>query len=88
MDTTNSGISAGGLTTLGAELAQLVWSGCSAPAHGTLAMLDRQIVARNQEVALVRVTGSISGLCWCTVAAVPMVQQGFELLQARSISYR
>ncbi|MER6949117.1 hypothetical protein ABT294_34365 [Nonomuraea sp. NPDC000554] len=83
---------AGELTTLGADLAQLVWSGCSALAHGdaygTLAMLDKEIVARNQDVALVRVTGSISGLYWCTVAAVLMVNQGFELLQARSVSYR
>jgi len=83
---------AGDLTTLSADLTQLVWSGCSALAHGdaygTLAMLDKEIVARNQDVALVRVTGSISGLYWCTVAAVLMVKQGFELLQVRSVSYR
>ncbi|MFF4985687.1 hypothetical protein ACFY19_00785 [Streptosporangium saharense] len=83
---------AGELTTLGADLAQLVWSGCSALAHGdaygTLAMLDKEIMVRSQDVSLVRITGSISGLYWCTVAAVLLVQQGFELLQARSISYR
>ncbi|MEV0195306.1 hypothetical protein [Nonomuraea sp. NPDC050691] len=89
---TEIGRSASELTTLGADLAQLVWSDCSALAHGdaygTLAMLDRQIVARNDDVALVHVTGPISGLHWCTIAAVLMVRQGFELLQARSTSYR
>lgn len=79
---------AGALTTLGADLAQVVWSGCSALAHGdsygTLSMLDKEIVAKNKDVALVRVTGSISGLFWCTVAATIMVEHGFQLYKVRS----
>jgi hypothetical protein len=78
---------AGDLTTLEADLAEVVWSGCSALAHGdgygTLSFLDREIVARNKDVALVRITGSISGLFWCTVAATLMIEDGFRLYKMR-----
>ena len=57
---------AGDLTVLGADLADVIWSGCSSIAHGdltgTLGILDKQIVAREKGVAYARVTGSISGL--------------------------
>lgn len=83
---------AGDLTPLGADVAQVVWSGCSALAHGdgfgTLAMLDRQIMASSQDVALVRVTGSISGLYWCTVTATIMIEHGFGLYQTRAMCHR
>ncbi|MBF8184806.1 hypothetical protein ITP53_03420 [Nonomuraea sp. K274] len=84
---------AGELTPrLGGDVAQAVWSGCSALAHGdtfgTMSMLDKEIVARNDDIALVRVTGSISSLFWCTVAATLVIERGFQLFQERGISYR
>ncbi|MGR6913627.1 hypothetical protein ACU635_05185 [[Actinomadura] parvosata] len=84
---------AGELTPrLGSDVAQAVWSGCSALAHGdtygTMSMLDKEIVSRNDEIALVRVTGSISSLFWCTVAATLVIERGFQLFQERGISYR
>ncbi|MEU8362677.1 hypothetical protein AB0C27_42340 [Nonomuraea sp. NPDC048882] len=83
---------AGDLTPLGADVAQVVWSGCSALAHGdafgTLSILDRQIVAKAGDVATIRITGSISSLFWCTVTATVMIEQGFQLYRQRSACHR
>lgn len=79
---------AGDLTVLGADLADVIWSGCSSIAHGdlsgTLGMLDKEIVARDKGVAYARVTGSISGLYWTTVGAVLMIEHGFNLYRQRA----
>jgi hypothetical protein len=79
---------AGDLTVLGADLADVIWSGCSSIAHGdlsgTLGILDKQIVARDKGVAYARVTGSISGLYWTTAGAVRMIEQGFNLYRHRA----
>jgi hypothetical protein len=60
----------GDLTPMGADVAQVVWSGCSALAHGdafgTLSILDGRSWPKGG-VATIRVTGSISSLFWCTV---------------------
>jgi hypothetical protein len=79
---------AGDLTVLGADLADVIWSGCSSIAHGdlsgTLGILDKQIVARDKGVAYARVTGSISGLYWTTAGPVRMIEQGFNLYRHRA----
>jgi hypothetical protein len=79
---------AGALTALGGDLAEVIWSGCSSIAHGdlsgTLGLLDKEIVARDQGVAHARVTGSIGGLYWSTVGAVLMVGHGFDLYRERA----
>jgi hypothetical protein len=80
-----------GLTVLGADLADVIWSGCSSIAHGdlsgTLGILDKQIVARDKGVAYARVTGSISGLYWTTAGAVRMIEQGFNLYRHRAAGH-
>jgi hypothetical protein len=78
---------AGDFTTLEADLTEIVWSGCSALSHGdtygALSIVDREIVAREKDVALVRFTGSIRNLFWCTVASVIMIEHGFQLYKIR-----
>lgn len=82
---------AGDLTVLGADLADVIWSGCSSIAHGdlsrTLGILDKQIVARDKGVAYARVTGSISGPYWTTAGAVRMIEQGFNLYRHRAAGH-
>jgi hypothetical protein len=79
---------AGDLTVLGGDLANLIWSGCSALAHGDrsgmLGMLEMEIVARDKGVAYARVTGSISGLYWTSAGAVRMIEHGFSLYRQRA----
>jgi hypothetical protein len=79
---------AGDLTVLGADLAAVIWSGCSSIAHGdlsgTLGMLDKEILARDKGIAYTRVTGSISGLYWTTAGAVRMIEHGFNLYRQRA----
>jgi hypothetical protein len=79
---------AGELTALGADIAEVIWSGCSSLAHGdisgTLRLLDKEIVERVGDAAHVRITGSISGLSWCTVASFAIIISGFDLFRARS----
>jgi hypothetical protein len=79
---------AGELTALGADIAEVVWSGCSSLAHGditgTLGLLDKEIVERVGDVNHVRITGSISGLYWCTVASFVVIKSGFDLFRTRS----
>ncbi|MFI7596726.1 hypothetical protein [Actinoplanes sp. NPDC049681] len=79
---------AGELTTLGADLAEVVWSGCSSLAHGdisgTLGLLDKEIVERVGDVNHVRITGSVSGLYLCTLASFAVINSGFDLFKARS----
>ncbi|MCX4612971.1 MULTISPECIES: hypothetical protein [Streptomyces] len=53
---------AGALTPMGADQAEVIWSGCSSLAHGdtygTLSFLDRSIVATEGRVHLTQLTGS------------------------------
>jgi hypothetical protein len=78
----------GDLTVLGAELTEVIWRGCSSIAHGelsgTLGMLDKEILARDKDIAYARVTGSISGLYWTTAGAVRMIGHGFDLYSQRA----
>jgi hypothetical protein len=79
---------AGELTTLGADIAEVVWSGCSSLAHGdisgTIGLLDKEIVESVGDVNHVRITGSVGGLYWCTVASFVVINSGFDLFSARS----
>ena len=79
---------AGSLTVLGADIADVIWSGCSSIAHGdlsgTLGMLDKEIIARDRGVAYARVTGSIGGLYWTTAGAVRVIEHGFNLYAQRA----
>jgi hypothetical protein len=79
---------AGDLTVLGADIADVIWTGCSSIAHGdlsgTLGMLDREIIARVNGVAYARVTGSISGLYWTVVGTVVVIEHGFNLYRQRA----
>ncbi|GAB1694916.1 hypothetical protein [Krasilnikovia sp. M28-CT-15] len=79
---------AGELTELGADLAEVVWSGCSSLAHGditgTIALLDREIVERVGDIHHVRITASVSGLYWCTIASFVLINAGFDLFRTRS----
>ncbi|MBO2465209.1 hypothetical protein [Actinomadura violacea] len=75
-----------------ADTAELIWSACSALAHGdthgTLSVLDKQVTAaqsaKGNRIALARVTGSVSGLYWCTLAATSMLSAGYELYAQRA----
>ncbi|WP_433466497.1 hypothetical protein [Spirillospora sp. CA-128828] len=86
---------AGDLAGIGADLAEVVWSGCSSLAHGdqygTLGLLDKEVMARatvrGRDMAMTRVTGNISNLYWTTFAAMWMVEEGFRLYQARRTPY-
>ena len=73
---------AGDQMVLGADITEFIWSGCSSLAHGdlsgTLGLLNKEIVARDKDVAYTRVTGSISGLYWSTVGAALMIEHGFN----------
>ncbi|TYB43859.1 hypothetical protein [Actinomadura chibensis] len=75
-----------------ADTAELIWSACSALAHGdthgTLSVLDKQVTAaqsaKGNRIALARVTGSVSGLYWCTLAATSMLSAGYDLYAQRA----
>jgi hypothetical protein len=79
---------AGDQMVLGADITEFIWSGCSSLAHGdlsgTLGLLNKEIVARDKDVAYTRVTGSISGLYWSTVGAALMIEHGFNLYLDRA----
>lgn len=79
---------AGELTAIGADVAEVVWSGCSSLAHGdisgTVGLLDKEIVERVGDVNHVRVTASVSGLYWTTVAAFVMIKSGFDFFGRRA----
>ncbi|MFB9961488.1 hypothetical protein [Sinosporangium siamense] len=79
---------AGDHTALGADMVDVIWSGCSSLAHGdlsgTLGLLDREIIQREKGIALARVTGSISNLYWTTVGAVAVIDHGFRLYEQRA----
>lgn len=79
---------AGDHTALGADLVDVIWSGCSSLAHGdlsgTLGLLEKEILGREKGVALAQVTGSISNLYWTTVGAVAVINHGFYLYEQRA----
>jgi hypothetical protein len=81
-------VAAGDQMVLGADITEFIWSGCSSLAHGdlsgTLGLLDKEIVARDKDVAYTRVTDSISGLYWSTVGAALMIEYGFNLYLDRA----
>lgn len=76
---------AGALISIGADFAEVVWRGCSALAHGdiagTLALVDREEVARSDGVTTVRMTGSIGVMYAFADTAATMIDRGFTLYQ-------
>jgi hypothetical protein len=76
---------AGELIPSGADVAEAVWRGCSALAHGdisgTLGLPDREVVETSDGVNTVRITGSIGLLYWFTGVAALMIDRGFKLYQ-------
>jgi hypothetical protein len=86
---------AGDLIGMGADLAELVWSGCSSLAHGdqygTLGLLETELVGRatvlGRDIAMTRVTGSIRNLYWTTFAAMWMTEKGFNPYHTRRSPY-
>ncbi|MFJ7116577.1 hypothetical protein ACIQW4_25845 [Streptomyces albogriseolus] len=82
---------AGGLTPMGPE-AEAVWSTCSSLAHGdmhgTLSVLERDVVGTQDLVSLARITSSPKVLFWATDRTVAMLQHGFGLFQERSTCHR
>lgn len=83
---------AGDLTALDTDLVEVLWSGCSALAHGdvygTLSFLDREVTVRDQGQVQIRVTGSINVLFCCTIVATTMIEAGFQLYDARAVCHR
>ncbi|MET9108350.1 hypothetical protein [Streptomyces zhihengii] len=79
---------AGAATGIGEEIAELLWSACSALAHGdttaTLLFLDREIVQTDGDVGLMKVNGSIPLLRHVTLVAVQMLDSGFSLYAQRA----
>ena len=80
--------SAGELTPIGGDFAQLIWSLCSSLAHGglsgTLLVLNREITASDGTVALGRFTGSIPALSRMTSIALKMADEAFGLYVTRA----
>ncbi|MFJ8112364.1 hypothetical protein [Streptomyces sp. NPDC096132] len=83
---------AGALTSMGADQAEVIWSGCSSLAHGdtygTLSFLDRNIVATEGRVNLTQLTSSPVLLHRATDRAVAMLQRGFTLFKERATCHR
>lgn len=79
---------AGALTSMGADQAEVIWSGCSSLAHGdtygTLSFLDRSIVATEGRVHLTQLTSSPALLYRVTDRAVAMLQHAFALFKERA----
>ncbi|MFE0130636.1 hypothetical protein ACFWY6_03425 [Streptomyces sp. NPDC059037] len=79
---------AGALTARGADQAEVIWSGCSALAHGdtygTLGSLEHTVVEKQGQLPLVRFTGSTQFLRQATGRSVAMMQRGFTLFQERA----
>jgi hypothetical protein len=63
---------------------EIVREGGHGELSGTLGMLDKEILARDKDIAYARVTGSISGLYWTTAGAVRMIGHGFDLYSQRA----
>lgn len=81
---------AGELTGIGGSLAEFLWSGASALAHGdefgTHGLLDRVIVGREDtNVNLVQVTGSTKFLFRIVSGAVVMLDRGFQVFKSRAV---
>ncbi|MFF9147201.1 hypothetical protein ACF1BN_20315 [Streptomyces sp. NPDC014861] len=76
---------------MGEDVAELIWSACSSlahgDAHGTLAFLDRQIIASDGSVALAQVTGSISLIFYATHFGVRMIDRGLQLYEERATAH-
>ena len=79
---------AGELIDFDPDLAEFVWKACSSLAHGdiagTVSLADREVVARIRGINMVKVTGSISLLYWCTSAAIVMASAAFRLYDLRA----
>ncbi|MFG3497931.1 hypothetical protein [Streptomyces sp. NPDC047928] len=80
---------AGEHTPLGETLAETVWSACSSLAHGditgTLGVLPREIVAMEQSVSVVRITGGVETMHYMAFVAVAILDHGFMLYRRRSL---
>ncbi|MEV0478291.1 hypothetical protein, partial [Streptomyces prunicolor] len=83
---------AGALTPMGSGQAEVVWSSCSSLAHGdmhgTLSVLERNIVDTQGRVNLTQITSSPKVLFWATDRTVAMLQRGFDLFEERATCHR
>ncbi|MET9965098.1 hypothetical protein ABZZ80_03995 [Streptomyces sp. NPDC006356] len=83
---------AGALTSMGADQADIVWSGCSSLAHGdvygTLSILELNVVSTQGGVNLTQITSSPKVLLWATDLTVAMMQRGFDLFKTRAACHR
>ena len=81
---------AGESTPLGRDLV-ILWSMCSAVAHGeltaTLGLLEREVIRRENGVVLARVTGQWSLVFWAALAARDLIARGLNLYQERARRY-
>ncbi|QIB42821.1 hypothetical protein [Streptomyces aureoverticillatus] len=79
---------AGTLTPMGGDQAEVIWSCCSSLAHGdaygTLSLLDRSVVERQEQLSLVRFSSSSEFLYRSTDRSIAMVQRGFALFEERA----
>ncbi|MEU3420087.1 hypothetical protein AB0F39_16340 [Streptomyces murinus] len=82
---------AGDLAVMGADEANLVWSACSSLAHGdvhgTLSILEREVVRTEGGTSLTRLSSDPKILFWATDRTIGMLHLGFRLFQERSTSY-
>lgn len=79
---------AGDLTPIGGDRAELMWSACSALAHGdltaTLGLLDREIVATEGAVSWAKFTGPVKMAWYITTMALDMTDAAFTLYSKRA----
>lgn len=79
---------AGAQTPMGADQAEIAWSGCSSLAHGdvygTLSILERNVIHTQGRVNLTQITSSPRVLWWATDLAVAMMRRSFDLFKERA----
>jgi hypothetical protein len=82
---------AGDVAGMGADQAQLVWSTCSSLAHGdvhgTLSILEREVVRTEAGTALTRLSSDPKILYWASDRTIGMLHLGFRLFKERSQNY-
>ncbi|MFF1682269.1 hypothetical protein ACFVYG_40250 [Streptomyces sp. NPDC058256] len=77
---------------MGADQAEVIWSGYSSLAHGdvygTLSLVERNILETQGRVSLTALTSSPANLFRATDRTVAMMQRGFALLKDRATCHR
>ncbi|MGW7069395.1 hypothetical protein ACWGII_14435 [Streptomyces sp. NPDC054855] len=79
---------AGSLAAMGTDQAEVIWSSCSALAHGdtygTLGFLDGTVVEKQGKLSLMQISSSPLFLRQATDRTVAMMQRGFALFKERA----